>query len=582
MIMNIPSDALKNLLSAILEKAAPAARESVLPEPATDLAPGREINADVLERQPNGRFLVRAGGELFDMRLPGDVRPGTSIRMTYVGDTPRITFSIPPQTFKGAEVSLSSTGKWLGTLAAGTPPNNQVSTPSPARTAMIPGGLSVDRTEIASKLRQAVGRSGLFYESHLARWREGAFPLDELMKEPQAQASAIFREESGRGKTAIPGSGEPVAGRSPMPHQSSTTGNPPLPLPDPTGRSNRNNPLFKGDYPATGNDMPGRAAEGDEIPSPAATMPETSGSSEEEPAGLPLTENRRTATTDTPLPRPLDRGQQQDTSTATDVAATETPPDRGDAGTSKTERPKGKTSQENLPPQAAGPGRPEVELSRLSVTQDTIDDNASLSPAKPGRLHPNASADDGRQSTPETPANRIQTHQATQRDMPSTPPLFKTYNEPQNIISRDIAPREAFIISGEKSQATPFEPPPLQTIPIIRQQLEFLQNSQFVWQGEAWPNQQFEWKIGRDRSGSGERRPDSWETSLTLELPSLGRISARLHLSGGEVRISVTAAEQGSCETMEREKRKLIDGMEAAGLRLAAVEVKLDPSPRRS
>ena len=101
---------------------------------------------------------------------------------------------------------------------------------------------------------------------------------------------------------------------------------------------------------------------------------------------------------------------------------------------------------------------------------------------------------------------------------------------------------------------------------------------QFVWQGEAWKGQQFQWEIGREERNKGETHGNSWETSLNLELPNLGRISARLHLSGGDVRISVVATGETAAGLMEKEKGKLIEGMEAAGLRLTGMEVRREPS----
>lgn len=42
----------------------------------------------------------------------------------------------------------------------------------------------------AEGLREAVGRSGLFYESHLASWLRGEFPMARLRAEPQARFRA--------------------------------------------------------------------------------------------------------------------------------------------------------------------------------------------------------------------------------------------------------------------------------------------------------------------------------------------------------------------------------------------------------
>jgi hypothetical protein len=50
---------------------------------------------------------------------------------------------------------------------------------------LVPQG-APDPAQLAAQLRQAVAKSGLFYESHLAEWAEGKRSLAELMAEPQA------------------------------------------------------------------------------------------------------------------------------------------------------------------------------------------------------------------------------------------------------------------------------------------------------------------------------------------------------------------------------------------------------------
>ncbi|MFA6069395.1 MAG: flagellar hook-length control protein FliK, partial [Janthinobacterium sp.] len=47
-----------------------------------------------------------------------------------------------------------------------------------------------DPAQVAQKLRDTVGSSGLFYESHVAEWAEGKRPLASLLLEPQMQKAA--------------------------------------------------------------------------------------------------------------------------------------------------------------------------------------------------------------------------------------------------------------------------------------------------------------------------------------------------------------------------------------------------------
>jgi hypothetical protein len=47
----------------------------------------------------------------------------------------------------------------------------------------------VQVTQLAARLRDSIESSGLFYESHLLRWRGGTFPLAQLLREPQVRWS---------------------------------------------------------------------------------------------------------------------------------------------------------------------------------------------------------------------------------------------------------------------------------------------------------------------------------------------------------------------------------------------------------
>jgi hypothetical protein len=53
-----------------------------------------------------------------------------------------------------------------------------------------------DADKLSQNLRQALGDSGLFYESHVAEWAEGKRPLQDLQREPQMQRMAQAASQS--------------------------------------------------------------------------------------------------------------------------------------------------------------------------------------------------------------------------------------------------------------------------------------------------------------------------------------------------------------------------------------------------
>ncbi len=83
--------------------------------------------------------------------------------------------------------SLSATGRFLGALA-------QDAAKSPAeppwtRAAPVLSAPPADSRQLPALLREALSRSGLFYESHQAQWVAGRRTLAQLLQEPQGELS---------------------------------------------------------------------------------------------------------------------------------------------------------------------------------------------------------------------------------------------------------------------------------------------------------------------------------------------------------------------------------------------------------
>jgi hypothetical protein len=139
--------------------------------------------------------------------------------------------------------------------------------------------------------------------------------------------------------------------------------------------------------------------------------------------------------------------------------------------------------------------------------------------------------------------------------------------------------RELSLQADSKSPLLTFQPPDTQTLPIIRQQLELLHSGQFVWQGESWQGQQIEWTIQHDEKRKTQQSGNAWETSLKLDLPALGPVSAKVRVSDGQVSIHLIASREYSVKMMEVGRKQLLEGIESAGLQLVSMEVKREPAP---
>ena len=105
-------------------------------------------------------------------------------------------------------------------------------------------------------------------------------------------------------------------------------------------------------------------------------------------------------------------------------------------------------------------------------------------------------------------------------------------------------------------------------LPIVKEQLTALQSSQILFRGDIVPGQQMQWTVRerearRNASGEQER---SWETSITLDMPKLGNVTATLKLDGSRVSIELGAPKPGSVEHLKAGIARLAEQLEASGL----------------
>lgn len=627
--MEISRDSLKAVLAAIRNGTASIV-EAGGSSKLLKLTPGTEVRAEVLTRLENGRFLVKVSGEILDIPLPAKTQVGGSVKMTYLGDQPRLSFAVTSQQAKGSDVSISSTGRWLGSLSSAA--QDTVAQKSALAGARIFDALPQDKGAIAVRLKETVARSGLFYESHLERWSNGSYPLKEILEEPQARNSPVLQrpgapqtppeqmapakgatavqprtafgangtaapEESGsalltlsRGKQPdgaalssrlsgpavssgpLPGgapsaeSGNAVSGSTSSPDTGPTQGSeasrqrpaspgsPPLPAGQSSEASQKAGEAVR---------SPGQEGGQEELPDAPRTQPSSARTATTVPdqagkgahgelQGKPGSDPRQMATAPSGERQPLSR-----------QTTTMEPSGRAAVMTSVQQAPSGVPSPSS-PQLAAAP----LTGSRIPQSVDTARSTSDTqSPTQPkSDTSPLQQPDGGARP-------RVILQPPDQSASRGMPPGQPDINRPETMGS----PARDTQAQWSKATSLPSEPDS-QTLPVIKQQLEFLNTGQFVWQGEAWQGQPLEWAIrrdGRNRQASAAR---SWQSDLRLELPNLGTIAAAITVAGTEVRLSLSASDPKSKDLMETHRERLIEGMESGGLTLAGMEVRHDPS----
>jgi hypothetical protein len=182
------SDDMAKLLQAVIKGNRLALLESLNQQgPAGSFLPGQQLKGEVLAALGGGRFTVQVAGQAMEFLMPKGVRRGDLINLFFITDEPHQTF-LMARFGQPGDSHVSATSRWLSGFLG------EASSQVPAQAA-----LSILRTLLAESttdagllgrmLQQGLRESGLFYESHLARWFGGDYPLEEILREPQGRLS---------------------------------------------------------------------------------------------------------------------------------------------------------------------------------------------------------------------------------------------------------------------------------------------------------------------------------------------------------------------------------------------------------
>jgi hypothetical protein len=152
----------------------------------TALDTGKALQAQVLSRLGNGEFVVGIADTAARMALPDGVRVGDQLSLTLVAREPRPLFMLerPPQ-----DAAVFSPA---ARLIAGLLQNSPATQPAlPGIAPLAPSAAALLPAPLETALKDSLAYSGLFYESHVAEWANGARPMAQLLREPQMQAARV-------------------------------------------------------------------------------------------------------------------------------------------------------------------------------------------------------------------------------------------------------------------------------------------------------------------------------------------------------------------------------------------------------
>lgn len=124
--------------------------------------------------------------------------------------------------------------------------------------------------------------------------------------------------------------------------------------------------------------------------------------------------------------------------------------------------------------------------------------------------------------------------------------------------------------------------PPLTSL--MAQQLAILENQHLSWQGQVWPGQKMDWDVYLHQDAAEDNQQHflgqqiaienkSISSEMTLHFPNLGKVTARLSLADGRMRIGFFAEQTQTLAALKGGKQTLAKAIEKNGQQLDALTI---------
>lgn len=120
---------------------------------------------------------------------------------------------------------------------------------------------------------------------------------------------------------------------------------------------------------------------------------------------------------------------------------------------------------------------------------------------------------------------------------------------------------------------------------LVSQQLNVLEHQRFAWSGEIWPQQQMQLDIFKERQSQTQYEREAKNASplseddlpvkseMTLHLPNLGKVTAKLTLNQGRLSIQVLADSPSTLGALKKHQQSLVSAFQKNGQALDALTV---------
>lgn len=207
----IPSDVVSRIKLATELTTAPTAPTAKVKDALSDLIPGQRVLATIQALMPNGTYRAMVAQREVVLALPNSAKSGDTLELEVVENDGKIAFALLTNQDQSSEAaktsvstSLSKTGQLIGDLLNPPGKEGQKASPAPLNgNQPLVANFAGKGEELLPVLKQALTQSGMFYESHQAKWAEGKLPTAALLQEPQGQFSALSTHKAAQANPQI-------------------------------------------------------------------------------------------------------------------------------------------------------------------------------------------------------------------------------------------------------------------------------------------------------------------------------------------------------------------------------------------
>ncbi len=492
------------------------------------LVVGQRLLAEIQSLLPNGSYRALINQRSVTLTLPFAAQSGDAIELEVAESNGKLTLAVLAKAgadggrggIEAATTSLSRTGQLISDLLGGSRSNSPTALPLNGNQP-IAASPPANAQELLPLLKEAISKSGMFYESHQAEWVEGRYSKAQLLQEPQGKlAPLVAAKQLTASQVAATQASSPVAEPLTMPDASVGITSGQVRPADLNLSISEPAPRLQ--------EVQGKSAS--LVAAPLEAAPQITAAQESSLAGEPHSMTDPAVEATQAQTRPVDPSP----ATRQSVSLLQEP--EGRPAPVLAEQPVtaprlAATSVVTLQefPQAAEP--PAMSGSAVEATQ---------AQARPVDLNPASSQSAQSSQTSQPP--------------PSAQPSQPVAPHAQAIVQQQL---EAFATQNFSWQG--------QIWP--GQQIRWEIANEIDHRGSRGGG-------AADSDGNGEK----WQTRLRLTLPQLGEVDARLHIQGRQITLAVFAPDAETRARLRSDAAVLRSQFEQAGLDLVSLGITVPPA----